>query len=725
MIDLGIVRPGATIRIPFSTFDKDDGSSITMTNFAVGDILVYKDGSTTERASTSGYTATTDFDAKTGKHLAIIDLADNTTADFFQAGSEYLVAIDAVTVDAVTTGGWIARFRIGYRDAVLDTTIATLTNQTSFTLTSGPAEDDALNGMWAIIHDAASAVQFSVVQISDYTGSTKTVTLAAGATFTVAAKDNISVMGPVPLQPTVTGRTLDVSSGGEAGVDWANVGSPTTSVSLTNTVVGTVTTLTNLPAITSNWLTAAGLATDAVQEIRDAITGGAYALSTDANGRVRVVDGTGAGELDSASGRVAITEAQIDQIVDEVWDEDATGHQTQGTFGQAIGDPAADADTLYALVTSIESRLPAALVSGRMDSSVGAMAANVVTESAIADGAINRASLAADTGLQTVRSNTAQAGASATITLDASASATDDIYNDNVVYITGGTGAGQIRRITDYVGATKVATVKPNWTTAPDNTSTFAVLPATSAWDEVLADHLDSGSTGAALNAAGSAGDPWSTSLPGAYGAGSAGFILGTYLNATVSSRSSHSAADVWASGSRTLTALGFTLGASDLAAGILTSAKFAAGAIDAAATSADFVTEIRNAITGGAYALSTDATGAVRVVDGTGTGEIGLTAGAIDSVLALGASALASVNAEMVDCLNVDTYAEPSQGAPAATATIAAKLGWLFAAWRNKKTQTASEQKLFADDTTTVLAKASASDDGTTLTIGEFATGP
>ncbi len=213
MIDLGVVRPGSTIRIPFSTFDKDDGSAITMTNFATSDILIYKDGSTTERASTSGYTATTDFDSKTGKHLLVIDLADNSTTDFFAAGSEYLVAVDTVTVDSVTVGAWVARFRIGYADAILDTTIATLASQTSFTLTTGPAEDDALNGFWAVIHDAASAVQLTWVQVLDYTGSTKTVTLAAAGTFTVAAQDNISFMHPAPLQPTTTGDRLTLTSG--------------------------------------------------------------------------------------------------------------------------------------------------------------------------------------------------------------------------------------------------------------------------------------------------------------------------------------------------------------------------------------------------------------------------------------------------------------------------------------------------------------------------------
>jgi hypothetical protein len=56
-------------------------------------------------------------------------------------------------------------------------------------------------------------------------------------------------------------------------------------------------------------------------------------------------------------------------------------------------------------------------------------------------------------------------------------------------------------------------------------------------WDEAIADHLGAGSTGAALNGAGSAGDPWTTALPGAYGAGTAGNILGNRLDAAMTSR--------------------------------------------------------------------------------------------------------------------------------------------------------------------------------------------
>lgn len=74
----------------------------------------------------------------------------------------------------------------------------------------------------------------------------------------------------------------------------------------------------------------------------------------------------------------------------------------------------------------------------------------------------------------TVVTGTATAGAAGTITLTGT-SATNDVYNDMYVYITEGTGIGQIRKITDYVGATKVATVENNWTVNPDNTSVYIV----------------------------------------------------------------------------------------------------------------------------------------------------------------------------------------------------------------------------------------------------------
>lgn len=257
MIDLGFVKPGSTVRIPFGSYTGSTGASSAASNLADADIQVYKDGGTTQRASASGMVATTSYDSITGINLISIDLADNTTAGFWSAGSEYVVVINPFTIDSQTVALSLARFVIGLDAAVLNTTIATLSSQTSFTLTLGPAEDDALNGCVVYIHDVASAVQGGFAVVNDYTGSTKTVTLTAGVTFTAAATDNVSIFPP--SNERWVGTQLASAA---AGVTY-----PATIASTTNITAGTITTttnLTNLPAITAGWLTATGIASDAI-----------------------------------------------------------------------------------------------------------------------------------------------------------------------------------------------------------------------------------------------------------------------------------------------------------------------------------------------------------------------------------------------------------------------------------------------------------------------------
>lgn len=222
MIDLGTVKPGTTLYIPFHTFDSNDPSaSVTLTGLATTDIEIYKDGSTTQRASDSGYalldTDGIDFDGITGIHGFSVNLADNTTAGFYASGSQYWIVVSSITVDAATVNFIAATFRIGYPDALLNTTIATLSTQTSFTLTAGPAEDDALNGCIVAIHDVASAVQMGFGVVSDYTGSTKTVTLTAGTTFTAAATDNIAFYPPVNV--THIGATAQTANDNGADIN--------------------------------------------------------------------------------------------------------------------------------------------------------------------------------------------------------------------------------------------------------------------------------------------------------------------------------------------------------------------------------------------------------------------------------------------------------------------------------------------------------------------------
>jgi len=84
-----------------------------------------------------------------------------------------------------------------------------------------------------------------------------------------------------------------------------------------------------------------------------------------------------------------------------------------------------------------------------------------------------------------------------------------------------------------------------------------------------------------------------------------------------------------------------------------------------------------------------------------------------------------AEVNVEALDVLVTDTHAEPGQGLPAATASLRDKIGYLYKAWRNKSDQTSSLYQLYNDDASTVDQKATVSDDTTTATKGEIATGP
>ena len=53
------------------------------------------------------------------------------------------------------------------------------------------------------------------------------------------------------LKPTTAGRTLDVTTTGEAGVDWANIGAPATVVALSGTTVKAATDVTNPVTLTA------------------------------------------------------------------------------------------------------------------------------------------------------------------------------------------------------------------------------------------------------------------------------------------------------------------------------------------------------------------------------------------------------------------------------------------------------------------------------------------
>ena len=86
--------------------------------------------------------------------------------------------------------------------------------------------------------------------------------------------------------------------------------------------------------------------------------------------------------------------------------------------------------------------------------------------------------------------------------------------------------------------------------------------------------------------------------------------------------------------------------------------------------------------------------------------------------------TAEASINAEVLDVLNNDTWGEPIIGTLSATTSIVGKIGYIYKFLRNKVTNDGTYIKVFNDDTATVDHKAAVAKSGGTVTRSEFASG-
>lgn len=88
-------------------------------------------------------------------------------------------------------------------------------------------------------------------------------------------------------------------------------------------------------------------------------------------------------------------------------------------------------------------------------------------------------------------------------------------------------------------------------------------------------------------------------------------------------------------------------------------------------------------------------------------------------AIAALNNLSTVQVNAEMVDVLFTDTYAETT--APSSTASIASKIGWIFSLSKNRITMTNATHTLRNNTNTGDLGTASVSDDTVTFVRGRF----
>lgn len=162
----------------------------------------------------------------------------------------------------------------------------------------------------------------------------------------------------LPLVPTTAGRTLDVSAGGEAGLDWANIGSPTTAQNLSATNI-------DVDQVVASVTGAVGSVTGAV----GSVTGAVGSVTGNVGGNVV----GSVGSVNALAANVITAAATAADFTTEI----QAGLATAANLATVAG-------YIDTEIADIQARLPAALVGGRIDASVGAMAANVLTAAATA-----------------------------------------------------------------------------------------------------------------------------------------------------------------------------------------------------------------------------------------------------------------------------------------------------------------------------------------------------
>jgi len=304
------------------------------------------------------------------------------------------------------------------------------------------------------------------------------------------------------VRSTTPANALDVSTTGEAGLDFNNVKAAAAPTTLTNITVPTVTT--------------SGLSADAIDDIWDEVlTLATHNVGYSAGQRLRfmILDGATA----QAGAANSITLAAAASATDDIYVQNIVSIVSGVGAGQTRLIVEYDGGTKIAIVDREWEVIP--------------------NNTSIYE-------LLPFSGILLTQHGVALAGTANTIQLSANASITNDIYIGSMIVLSTGLGAGQARLITAYNGGTQIATVAPDWVIVPDATTVYKIIPVGRAiidsisaavlaqivdgtWDELLAGHAIVGSAGASLSAAGSAADPLLNPVPGAYASGTAGFALG------------------------------------------------------------------------------------------------------------------------------------------------------------------------------------------------------
>ena len=402
---LGDFPPGGVVYVWFNTFSSNDPSaSVTATDIVDTDIVIYKDDSLTQRANTAGVSVDIDVDTFAGVHKFRVDTADNTVADFYEAGHDYACVIVGGTVDAGSINAVVATFSLANRRVaghMATSSIEALTDQNTFTLTTGEAsaDDDAYNDCIIIVTDQVTKIQKAVGYISDYTGATRSVQLYASPLqtgFTMAVADSVEIFAcsafanvhtinrTAQTAGDVIAATITNAQGADVATDVAAMIDANNRVDVGSWLGSAVTSGTGGPDVNVNAVsddtTAASnleLFTEVLENATGLIDAGTFKAGA-IDAAAIAADAIGSSELAATA---------VNEIVDQVWNEARGDHTTDGSTGQAMrklldidvdDTTAANAGSALGQIddiqtdtgTTLDARIPTSLVGGRIDATI-------------------------------------------------------------------------------------------------------------------------------------------------------------------------------------------------------------------------------------------------------------------------------------------------------------------------------------------------------------------
>lgn len=195
---------------------------------------------------------------------------------------------------------------------------------------------------------------------------------------------------------------------------------------------------------------------------------------------------------------------------------------------------------------------------------------------------------------------TAQAGATASITLATTASSTNGTYDPAIVMIVAGTGAGQARMILQYEGSTRIASVDRDWRITPDATSEYQIVASANLMttNEGLAQ--GGGASMITLNASASAVDNTYVGQTVVLRTGTGqdqSRIVASYVGATKVATMSAAWETQPAAGTGYMMLPVGRARVASMESGVLTAAAIAADAFTAAKFAADVTTELQSGL--------------------------------------------------------------------------------------------------------------------------------